>query len=121
VVLAAHVSSLEVRLSFWSPASGEVHCYCEIEAAPEWDEKHARHAWCPLVRTPAELASAVAAALCELRGEPAHVLESVLEAPAVGVPVPSPWPPSDDGFHPLEALLIPMDEDDCSQEVTHWV
>jgi hypothetical protein len=119
VVLAAHVSALEVRLSFWSPTPGDVHCYCEIEAAPGEGGSHARHTWCPLVRSPAELALAIDAAVRGLRGEPQHALESVLSASAESAsPV---WPPHDDGSHPLEGLLIPIGEDDSSQETTHWV
>ena len=117
VLLAEHVTSLEVRLSFWSPSVGEMHCYCEVEAAPPSGEAHARHVWCPLVRTPAELASVLAAAVRELRGDAEPVLEGLVEVPACSG---SAWP-RDEGSHPLESLLAVSSEEDHSQQATHWV
>ena len=120
VVLAEHVTALDVRLSFWSPAPREVHCYCEIEAAPVSGELHARHVWCPLVRSPAELAQAVAGALRQLRGEPEHPLESVLDLPA-GQSGPVEYSVPHEDVHPLMSLLPEGGEEDYALETTHWV
>lgn len=116
VLLAEHVTSLDVRLGFWSPGAGEVHCYCEVEAPPLSGEGHARHVWCPLVRTPAALSSLLAAAVCELRGDSEPVLEGLLEAPPCGDLA---WP-KDEGSHPLESLLRAASGEDHSLEATHW-
>jgi hypothetical protein len=115
VVQAENQSALEVRLNFWRPVDGELHCYCEVEAAPLPGELHPWHFWCPLVRTPRELALVLAAALRERRGEPEHALEALLQ-PTAAETLPRPWP--SDGAHPLEKLVHA--EEDYTQGATHW-
>jgi hypothetical protein len=102
VVLAANLRSLEVRLNFWSPAAGDLHCYCELEAAPTRGDLIPWHFWSPLARTPRELALVLTAALRERRGEPEHPMEGLLRPTAGEI---APWLWTDGKVHPLEGLL----------------
>lgn len=116
VAVAADVSALEVRLNFFSPAAGQLHCYCEVEAPAAAGELRPWRFWCPLVRTPRELGMALAAALVARRGEPDRLLEELFFASNAEA---TPRPLHSDGAHPLESLL-PADEE-CTQGATHFL